>query len=219
MKKLLVALSLPLLALSGCMTIDPLTGEQKMTATSKNAATGAAIGGILGMALSKEDRKKGAIIGAGIGALSGAAVGSYMDRQEQELRDSLEGTGVTVSRVGDDLILNMPSNVTFATNESGLRDQFVRTLEGVVVVLEEYDSTLITIEGHTDSTGAASYNQTLSEQRAMSVATFLNQQGVQLERIAAFGQGEAEPLASNETPEGRAANRRVELRLEPLTLD
>ena len=218
MKKILVSLTVPL-AISGCMTIDPLTNEEKMSATSKNAITGAAIGGILGMALSKDDRKRGAIIGAGIGALSGAAVGSYMDRQEQELRDRLEGTGVTVSRVNNDLILNMPSNVTFDTNESVLRDHFIRTLEGVVVVLEEYDSTLITIEGHTDSTGAASYNQTLSEQRAMSVATFLNQNGVQLERIAAFGRGETEPLASNETPEGRSANRRVELRLEPLTLD
>lgn len=216
MKKLALALAISM-TLTGCMTIDPLTGEAKMSNTSKSALTGAAIGTILGMAVSKDDRKKGAIIGAGIGALSGAAVGSYMDKQENELRDRLDGTGVSVTRDGDNLILNMPSNVTFDTGDSDLKSDFMRTMDGVVVVLEEYESTLITIDGHTDSDGSEAFNQTLSEERSLSVAEYLNNSGIQIERIAAFGYGETRPVASNATSAGKANNRRVELTLEPLT--
>jgi len=213
-----IALSLAItIALAGCMTIDPLTGEAKMSNTSKAAMTGAAIGTILGLAVSKDDRKKGAIIGAGIGALSGAAVGAYMDKQENELREKLEGTGVSVTRDGDNLILNMPSNITFDSGDSQLKADFQKTMSGVVVVLEEYESTLITIDGHTDSVGAESFNQSLSEQRALSVAEYLDASGIQIERIAAFGHGEMKPIASNATDTGRSSNRRVELTLEPLT--
>lgn len=202
---------------TGCMTIDPLTGEEKLAGTSKTAMTGAAIGGILGMALSKNDRKKGAILGAGIGALSGAAVGSYMDKQEAVLRDRLAGTGVSVTRVGDNLILNLPSNITFASGQADLTADFTKTLDGVLVVLEEYESTLITIDGHTDSVGSMEYNQGLSERRAMSVARYLSNKGIQIARFAAYGHGEEQPIASNDTAEGRAANRRVMLTLEPIT--
>jgi len=213
-----IALTLAVtMALTGCMTIDPLTGEAKMTNTSKAAMTGAAIGTILGLAVSKDDRKKGAIIGAGIGALSGAAVGRYMDNQENELREKLEGTGVSVTRDGDNLILNMPSSITFDSGDSDLKTDFQKTMSGVVVVLEEYESTLITIDGHTDSVGSESFNQSLSEQRALSVAEYLRASGIQIERVAAYGHGELQPIASNATDTGRTSNRRVELTLEPIT--
>ncbi len=214
--KLLIT-AMATLFITGCMTIDPLTGEEKLTGTSKTAMTGAAIGGILGMALSKNDRKKGAILGAGIGALSGAAVGTYMDKQEAALRDRLAGTGVSVTRDGDNLILNLPSNITFASGQADLTSDFTKTLEGVVVVLEEFESTLITIDGHTDSVGSMEYNQSLSERRAMSVAHYVSAKGIQLARIAAYGHGEEQPIASNDSAEGRAENRRVMLTLEPIT--
>ncbi len=203
--------------ISGCMTTDPITGEKSTSNTTDGAVIGAALGGILGAVVSKEDRKKGLIIGAGIGALSGAAVGVYMDKQEDELRKKMEGTGVTVTRDGDDLILNMPGNITFNVAKSDLQNDFTKTLDGVVVVLSEYEKTLITIDGHTDSTGSEEFNQKLSEERAMSVAEYLVNEGVLAQRIAAVGYGETQPISSNDSAEGRAENRRVELRLEPLT--
>jgi len=205
------------LSLAGCQTIDPYTGEKKVSKQTQVGVIGAAVGGILGAAVSKNDRKKGAIIGAGIGALSGAAIGNYMDKQEAELREKLAGTGVSVTRDGDNVILNMPGNVTFDTGDSDLKTNFNNTLDGVVLVLQEYESTLITIEGHTDSTGSETLNQGLSEQRALSVGNYLVASGIQVERVAAVGFGESQPIASNETAAGRASNRRVELTLEPLT--
>lgn len=203
----------------GCQTLDPYTGETKTSSATKGAAIGAGAGAVVGI-LSGDDskeRRNRALIGAGVGALAGGAVGAYMDNQEKKLRDQLQGTGVSVTRAGDEIILNMPGNVTFQTNSSDLNPQFFAVLDSVVLVVKEFDKTIIEVVGHTDSTGAAEYNQSLSERRASTVATYLNNRGVDQRRILAFGRGLTQPIADNATAEGRAQNRRVELTLSPIT--
>jgi outer membrane protein OmpA-like peptidoglycan-associated protein len=204
------------LALAGCQTTDPYTGEQKTSNTAKGTGIGA-IGGAIAGALLTGGKRKGVLIGAGIGALTGAAVGSYMDKQEAALRARLQGTGVSVTRVGDSIILNMPGNITFATDSSNISADFYPVLDSVALVINEFEKTYVDVLGHTDSTGAADYNQRLSVARASSVSRYLESQQVLPQRIISQGMGENSPIASNETPEGRALNRRVEIRLTPLT--
>ncbi len=212
--------SLTLLAallLAACATTtDPWTGEERQTRTGSGAAIGAGVGAVIG-AISGGDRLQRAAIGAGIGALGGAAVGNYMDRQEEELRRQLRGTGVSVTRRGDEIILNMPGNVTFDFDSAGLNPEFFEVLDSVALVVEEFDQTVLIVDGHTDSVGRAEYNQRLSERRADSVARYLVSQGIAPVRIDAYGYGEEYPIASNETEVGRAQNRRVELTLMPVT--
>jgi outer membrane protein OmpA-like peptidoglycan-associated protein len=203
---------------AGCQTIDPYTGETKTSSATKGAAIGAGVGAVLGI-LSGDDskeRRKRALIGAGVGGITGGAVGNYMDQQEAELRRQLEGTGVSVTRVGDEIILNMPGNITFQTDSSDLNPQFFGVLDSVGLVAQKFDQTVLEVTGHTDSTGTAEYNQALSERRAATVATYLAGR-IDRQRILAFGRGETQPVADNATPAGRAANRRVELRLSPIT--
>ncbi|MGC9324786.1 MAG: OmpA family protein [Desulfomonilia bacterium] len=211
---ILIALSL---LLGGCAT-DPYTGERKMSKTAWGSIIGGVSGAAVGAAVTKhDDRRKGMLIGAGVGALSGAGVGYYMDRQEAKLREQLQGTGVSVTRQGDNIILNMPSNITFDFNSYNINASFYDVLNSVVLVLKEYEKTLINISGHTDSIGSESYNQTLSERRAASVGQYLISQGIMDMRIITQGFGESYPIASNDTDAGRQQNRRVELVLVPLT--
>lgn len=203
--------------LVACASTDPYTGQQKTSNTAKGAGIGAVAGAVIGAATSSsKDRKKGALIGAAGGAAIGGGIGYYMDRQEAALRAKLEGTGVRVVREGNNIRLVMPSNITFGVDRHEVRAEFYSTLESVAIVLAEFDKTNIRIAGHTDSTGSAEYNQTLSERRANSVGSFLSSHGVVYGRIYATGYGERYPIASNDTPEGRQANRRVELELVPL---
>jgi dTMP kinase len=199
----------------GCTT-DPFTGEQKMSKTAWGSIIGAAGGAAVGAAVSK-DKRKGALIGAGIGGLTGAGVGYYMDQQEAKLRQKLQGTGVSVTRQGDNIILNMPGNITFQTNSADINANFYNVLNSVVLVLNEFNKTLIDVYGHTDSTGSDAINQPLSERRASSVGQYLISQGIDSRRVATQGFGKTRPIASNDTPEGRSQNRRVELQLVPLT--
>jgi outer membrane protein OmpA-like peptidoglycan-associated protein len=203
----------------GCQTIDPYTGETKTSSATKGAAIGAGAGAVLGILTGDDskERRKRALIGAGVGAIAGGAVGSYMDNQEAKLREQLQGTGVSVTRVGNDIVLNMPGNVTFQTDSSDLNPQFFGVLDSVGLVLKEYDKTVIEVVGHTDSTGSAEYNQALSERRAATVATYINNRGIDRQRILAFGRGLTQPIADNSTAAGRAMNRRVELTLSPIT--
>jgi outer membrane protein OmpA-like peptidoglycan-associated protein len=164
----------------------------------------------------KQDRTE-KILGAGIGAVAGAGVGYYMDEQEKKLRRQTAGTGVGVTRDGDELVLDMPSEVTFATGSANLDPAFRSTLDQVAATLTEYEKTYVDVLGHTDSTGSDAFNQTLSEQRSSSVANYLTQRGVQQARLATKGYGESQPRASNTTEAGRASNRRVEIRLVPVT--
>lgn len=216
-KRLATALLASLLAV-GCTTIDPYTGEEKTSNTAKGAGIGAVAGAVIGIASgdNARERRERALIGAGIGGLSGAAIGNYMDRQEAELRRRLQGTGVSVTRHGDNITLNMPGNVTFATDSAALDARFFEVLDSVALVLEEYNQTLIEVAGHTDSTGPSEYNQRLSEQRASSVSRYLSSQGIDAQRMIVRGYGESYPIASNETASGREQNRRVELTLVPI---
>jgi outer membrane protein OmpA-like peptidoglycan-associated protein len=154
---------------------------------------------------------------AGVGALAGGAVGNYMDRQESKLRAELQGTGVSVTRIGDNITLNMPGNVTFATDSSDLSPAFFDVLNSVGKVMKEYNKTVVEVAGHTDSTGSDSYNQSLSERRAGAVAQYLRSQQIGSERLITLGMGETRPVADNGSAEGRQANRRVEITMVPLT--
>lgn len=205
-------------ALTACTT-NPYTGEREASNKAKGAAIGAAIGAVVG-AISGDDadeRRKRALIGAGVGALTGTAVGAYMDAQEARLREQLQGTGVSVTRMGDDVVLNMPGNITFDVDRSDLKPNFVPVLDSVNLVLKEYDQTLIDVTGHTDSTGAVDYNMDLSERRANSVANYIKASGIDHMRVYTLGVGPHYPVATNETSAGRQLNRRVELTLKPLT--
>jgi outer membrane protein OmpA-like peptidoglycan-associated protein len=206
------------LALTACTTTDPWTGEPQTSRAAVGAAVGAAAGAAAG-AISGDgsrERRKRALIGAGGGALAGAGVGAYMDRQEERLRRDLAETGVSVTRVGDRLVLNMPGNITFATDRAEISAGFHPVLDSVSRVLDEFDRTVIDIAGHTDSTGAADYNQDLSVRRAESVGSYLISRDVDARRIITRGLGETRPAATNETDQGRRMNRRVELVLEPI---
>jgi outer membrane protein OmpA-like peptidoglycan-associated protein len=202
---------------AGCYTMDPYTGDRKVSDTTKGAGFGALAGAAVGALAGGHDRAKAALIGAGVGALAGGAVGNYMDRQEAKLREQLKGTGVSVTRNGDNINLVMPGNITFATGSADLNPGFFGVLDSVSLVLKEYNKTIIDVTGHTDSTGSAQKNQVLSEQRANTVAQYLRTKGVMDKRIAASGYGSARPVAGNDTPDGRQRNRRVELTLTPLT--
>lgn len=216
MKKIIFAFAFSTLALGGCMTYDPYTGEEKTSSATKGSIIGAIGGAAVGAATSsKSDRGKGALIGAASGAAVGGGIGYYMDRQEAQLRNRLEGSGVRVVRNGDQIDLVMPGNITFDTNQSSIKPSFSDTLESVALVLKEFDKTTIQIEGHTDSTGSRDYNQLLSERRAGAVRDFLLNQGIQAGRTRAVGYGQRSPVASNDTEAGREQNRRVELTLVP----
>ena len=205
------------LVTTAACTTDPVTGEQRI---SKAAIGG--IGGVLGGYLlgdlvgGRRDRSE-KIVGAGIGGIAGAGIGAYMDKQERDLRARTAGTDVEVIRQGDDLLLNIPSGINFAYNSATVQPQFQQTLDRVAGVLGEYNRTYVDVYGHTDSTGSDAYNQTLSEQRARSVADYLSGHGVQSARIGTRGFGETQPIASNETDQGRAANRRVEIKIVPIS--
>lgn len=205
-------------ALGACTTLDPYTGEEQTSKATKGALIGAAIGAAAGLITGDDstERRQRALIGAGAGALTGGAVGNYMDRQEAKLREQLQGTGVSVTRTGDEIRLNMPGNVTFATNSADLYPGFFKVLDSVALVLKEYSKTVVEISGHTDSTGTTDYNQQLSLRRASTVGEYLNARGIAGMRIITMGFGELQPIASNDTAEGRQQNRRVELRLVPV---
>lgn len=204
--------------LAGCATTDPYTGETQRSKTGTGAAIGAVVGAAAGAltgdgSTSRRDR---ALIGAAAGAAAGAGVGAYMDRQERQLRESMQGTGIEVDRRGDDIVLNMPSSVTFGFDSSELTPSARSALNDVSSVLTQYTDTRVNIAGHTDSTGDAGYNQQLSERRAQAVGSYLAQSGVSGARLQMAGYGETQPIASNDSEAGRAQNRRVEITLSPM---
>lgn len=221
MIKKILLLGLAATYLSACTTTDPYTGEQKMSNTAGGAGIGAVVGALGGLAVSgggsSVARRNAVLIGAGIGALGGGAIGNYMDQQEAELRAQLQNTGISVTRRGDQIVLNMPSNITFSSDQDQVIPPFYPTLDSVALVLNKFNRTLIDINGHTDSTGSASHNQGLSERRAASVANYLGGRGVDQRRISTLGFGPSQPIASNASPVGRAENRRVEILIAPIS--
>ena len=214
MKK--IALAVVAAAFLSACTTDPYTGQEKLSNTAGGAALGALAGAGVGMLAGGNDRRN-ALIGAGIGALAGGAIGNYMDRQEQELRAQLQGSGVSVTRVGQNIVLNMPSNITFAIDRADVNPQFYNTLNSVAIVLTKFNQSLVDVAGHTDSTGSDAHNFDLSQRRAQSVANYLMQQGNDPRRFFVRGFGKTQPIADNATEAGRAANRRVEIQIAPLS--
>jgi len=213
--KSIPAISLALLlGLSACTT-NPYTGEEEASKAGMGAGIGAVAGGLIGAIAG--DNRESILIGMGIGALAGGGVGYYMDKQEDKLRAQLQSTGVSVTRNGDNIVLNMPGNITFATNSSNISADFYRVLDSVALVINEFEKTYVDVYGYTDSTGSEAYNQTLSEARASSVASYLMSQKVITQRVVTRGMGESQPIATNDTPEGRSLNRRVEIILIPIT--
>ena len=199
-------------------TTDAVTGERRIsTEAGIGSVAGAVLGYLAGDIIGGRNDRTAKIIGAGVGAVAGGAVGAYMDRQEQEMRRATAGTGVDVIRQGDELLLRMPSSVTFPVDSYSIQPEFRSTLDEVASTLSTYDSTYIDILGHTDSTGADSYNQTLSVNRANAVRDYLSARGVQSARMATVGYGETQPIADNSTEYGRAQNRRVEIKVVPVT--
>lgn len=214
--KFLTAAALSALVATSACTTDPETGQQRLSKAAIGGIGGAVGGYLLGDLVGGRRDRTEKILGAGIGGLAGAGIGAYMDKQERDLRARTAGTDVQVVRQGDDLLLNLPSGITFAYNSAQVQPQFRQTLDQVADILSQYKQTYIDVYGHTDSTGSDAYNQRLSEQRATSVADYLASRGVQPARIGTRGFGKSQPIASNDTEEGRAANRRVEIKIVPI---
>ncbi len=211
------AATLSLLTVSACVT-DPNTGERKVSRTALGGVGGVLAGGVLGGLIGGST---GRIIGAGIGGVAGGVIGYKMDQQIKELREKTAGTGIDVSPTdnGQAILVNLPEGVTFDVGSSALRPQFRNVLVNVSQSLNQYPDSLIDVYGHTDSTGSEAFNQTLSENRARTVANYLSTQQVSSARIRSQGFGETMPVASNDTPEGRAKNRRVEIKIVPVSQD
>lgn len=171
------------------------------------AGTGAVVGGVIGKAAG--NTAAGAIMGAAIGGAAGAIIGNYMDRQAEEMERDLEGA--RIERIGEGIKITFDSGILFDVDKAELRPAAKENLTELARILRKYDDTNILIEGHTDSTGPEEYNARLSERRAEAVAHFLATQNVSTPRFSMIGYGEMQPVASNETVEGRQANRRVEL--------
>ena len=200
---------------AACIT-DPNTGERRLSKTAIGAGVGLVGGYFAGDLIGGKRDRTEKIVGAGIGAVAGGAIGAYMDKQERELRARTAGTGVDVTRVGDELVLNMPSGVTFPINSYEIQPQFRPTLDEVAQTLAAYPSTYIDVYGHTDPSGGDAINIPLSQNRAQSVASYLSMRGVSPARIATQGFGSSQPIADNGTEAGRSANRRVEIRIVPV---
>jgi len=205
--------------LQACTTFDAYTGEEKTTNTAIGAGIGASIGAVIAYLDNKDadsrKRNQRILAAAAGGAAVGGGIGYYMDVQEAKLRKQLRETGVRVERVGDNINLIMPGHITFDSASANINASFYDVLDSVALVLEEYDKTLVVVAGHTDSDGSERYNQTLSRNRAAAVSSYLSSQGIADIRLETVGFGESEPIASNDTPEGKQTNRRVEITLFP----
>jgi outer membrane protein OmpA-like peptidoglycan-associated protein len=206
--------AISLLGLSACVT-DPNTGEQKVSRTAIGAVGGAGLGYLLGDLVGGKSAR---IIGAGLGGVAGTVIGNRMDQQIRELDEATEGTGVDVTKTpdGESILVNLP-DVTFAVDSTTISPSFRSALDEVASSLLKYPDSLIDVMGHTDSTGSDQYNLDLSRRRAESVKGYLVMRGVPSARIATIGYGEQYPRADNTTEEGKALNRRVEIRITPIS--
>lgn len=215
--RLIALLATGTLLFTAACTTDPNTGQKKLSKAGIGALAGAAIGTGGGAIVGGKRKRTEMIVGAGIGAIAGTAIGAYMDKQEQELRASTAGTDVEVVRQGDDLVLNMPSGITFDTDSYVIKPEFRATLDRIAETVARYNQTYVDIYGHTDSSGSDAYNMTLSRNRAEAVAGYLTTRGVARARIGTQGFGKTQPIASNDTAAGKQQNRRVEIKLVPIS--
>ena len=204
-----------LMTVSACVT-DPNTGEQKISRTAMGGVGGAVLGGLLGGVIGG---RTGRIVGAGIGGVAGGVVGYKMDQQIKQLKEQTAGSGVDVTPTdnGQAILVNLPDGVTFDVGSSSLKPEFRDTLDKIAASMVQYPESLIDVYGHTDSTGSDAFNQTLSETRARTVAGYLSARGVSAARIRSQGFGETMPIADNATDDGRRRNRRVEIKIVPVS--
>ena len=200
--------------LAGCVSPIPQATEENRR-TQTGAVTGALIGGAIGASSNGSDKLAKTVVGAGLGALIGGAIGSQLDAQATELRNSIGNDRVSITNTGNELIVNLPQDILFATGSAALRGDLTQDLQAVARSLMNYPNTTVQVIGHTDNVGAAAMNQDLSQRRAISVASVLRANGVPAARIVAFGRGEDQPIASNQTEAGKAQNRRVEIIIRP----
>ena len=200
--------------LAGCTTINPYTGQTQTSKAVWGTAIGAATGAATG-ALVAGNSGKGALVGGLAGAALGAGTGYYLDVQAAELRQELASTGVQVVESDDNIRLIMPGNITFRTDSADINSDFYPVLNSVAKVLNKYSNSTVLVSGHTDNTGSADYNLGLSKSRAQSVAAYLQGQGVKASRFEVMGMGYSNPIASNADANGRAQNRRVEIKIIP----
>jgi len=214
MKRILTVLTAAALVMTGCAAPQTKTGKGALYGTAGGAAAGALAGQLIG-----KDTKGtliGAALGAAVGGLAGAGVGKYMDQQEADLNQALgQSQAAQVSREGDLLAITLKGDVTFDTDSTIVRPGLYNEIDRIAQVMVQYPETQIVVQGHTDSSGAADYNQRLSERRAEAVKNLLVQRGVSPYRVTSMGYGETMPVATNATPEGRQMNRRVEIRIKP----
>ena len=210
MKKIIPVMLLTALV-SGCTTVNPYTGQTQTAKSTWGTAIGATAGALLGSTKSSE----AALLGGLAGAAVGGGVGYYLDVQAAELRSELVSTGVQVIESDDSIRLVMPGNITFKTDSADINSSFYPVLNSVAKVLKKYDNSTVMVSGHTDSTGSADYNLNLSRERAGSVAAYLQGQGVKASRFEVMGLGSSNPIASNDTANGREKNRRVEIKIIP----
>lgn len=213
MGRALAMITAMILSLSACETMKNTMDSMNIFEDDKPSGASAASSDVDVTA----DPRKHAVMRAGVDAVAPESIGDYMDQQEAKLRRQLAGTDVTVTRIGETIILSMPGSATFASGSSSVDSEFFPVLESVAVVLDEFDQTYVDVIGHTDSKGSRQYNQRLSEKRAQSVASYFESREVISERVIADGMGEANPIAPNDTRAGRAQNRRVEIKLKPVT--
>jgi outer membrane protein OmpA-like peptidoglycan-associated protein len=207
--------ALSLVTVSACVT-DPNTGERHVSRTAIGGVGGAALGYLLGGLVGG---KTGRIVGAGIGGVAGGVIGYQKDQQIRELKEQTAGSGVDVTETpdGESILVNLPNGVTFAVDSTQINPTFQSTLNTIANSLTKYPDSLIDVMGHTDSTGSEQYNLDLSKRRADAVANYLTLRGVTRARSETIGYGEMYPVADNSTAEGRALNRRVEIRITPIS--
>ena len=196
-----IVLALLGVGFSGCKT---------MNKSQKGAVIGGASGGVVGGVVGRTmgNTAMGAIIGATVGGVAGAVIGRQMDKQAEEI--AREMGDAEVIREGEAIVVNFKEKVLFAYDRSDLSAMAMANLDKLNAILLKYPETNITVIGHTDSKGTESYNQTLSESRASAVTSYSSQHGIMSTRLTAIGKGETDPVATNETADGSALNRRVE---------
>jgi outer membrane protein OmpA-like peptidoglycan-associated protein len=217
-KKVLAALLISTLAVSACNTSTGFDQNIDRTKTKQGAIIGGLVGAVAGMSKSGDnsvERKQRAVRGALIGAGLGAAIGNELDKQAAELQRDMNNNDVIIQNTGDRLIVTLPQDILFAVDSTHITPSLRSDLSVLAQNLINYPNSTIQIIGHTDNTGSADYNQSLSTERALAVSSILQQNGVPQFRIQSTGRGESQPIASNLTPEGRAQNRRVDVVILP----
>jgi outer membrane protein OmpA-like peptidoglycan-associated protein len=207
---------LALTSLAACAT-DPVTGQPIAGNTGRGAAIGAIVGGIGGVFAGGKDSRNVAV-GAAVGALAGAGIGRYMDGQEEDMRRKVAARGIGIQRQGDNIVLVMPSDITFAKGQASIEPGFMPTLDSVAESLNLYPKTTIDIVGHASTEGSDQANLDLSYRRAEAVRAYLQSKAVLGARMATGGMGEAQPVVfPDDTEAKRSQNRRVAITLRPVT--